>query len=136
MLRLMHRGWFKAYKKTITARFHYSKDAARRRGKVWGLTTEEYAAVAFLPCHYCHSGNSVETGIGLDRKDNSKGYFLENVVPCCEICNLARGDRLSYEEMLIVGKAIEEVKLARRSKLISDIGTLHQPSQNSGVASP
>ena len=30
---------------------------------------------------------------GIDRKDNSKGYTIENCVPCCTYCNYAKRDR-------------------------------------------
>lgn len=29
---------------------------------------------------------------GIDRKDNTKGYTLENCVTCCEFCNLNKSD--------------------------------------------
>ncbi len=29
---------------------------------------------------------------GLDRVDSNKGYILNNVVPCCKICNRAKSD--------------------------------------------
>jgi hypothetical protein len=36
---------------------------------------------------------------GIDRKDNNKGYSLENCVPCCGRCNRAK-DTTSYDEFL------------------------------------
>lgn len=29
---------------------------------------------------------------GLDRRDSSRGYDLDNVVPCCRACNVAKND--------------------------------------------
>lgn len=60
-------------------------------------------------CVYC--GDDKE--IGCDRLDNSKGHLMSNVVPACRTCNVIRGNRLTYEEMLIVGKTVTEVKNAR-----------------------
>lgn len=34
---------------------------------------------------------------GIDRVDSSKPYILENCVPCCRVCNLAKNN-LSFEE--------------------------------------
>lgn len=48
------------------------------------LTRAEAEALSALPCHYC--GNNTEGG--LDRKNNSLGHTVENVVPCCTRCNL------------------------------------------------
>lgn len=40
-------------------------------------------------CHYCT--NAIPT-IGLDRVDNFKGYYLDNIVACCRLCNLMKRD--------------------------------------------
>jgi hypothetical protein len=36
---------------------------------------------------------------GIDRKDNTIGYVVGNVVPCCIVCNRAKMD-LPYEAFL------------------------------------
>jgi len=36
---------------------------------------------------------------GLDRIDNEKGYLLDNVTPCCKICNQAK-HALSLDDFL------------------------------------
>lgn len=64
------------------------------------------------PCYYCgHPLN--ETGIGLDRLDSDRGYVLDNVVPCCGTCNMAKGVYFTSAEMLKLGKVIAEIKRAR-----------------------
>lgn len=62
------------------------------------------------PCVYC--GDT--TRIGCDRIDNNKGHTKDNVVPCCYECNCARNNNFSYDEMLIIGKAIKNVKQLRQ----------------------
>lgn len=47
------------------------------------------------PCTYC--GDIYN--IGCDRIDNTKGHTMDNVVPCCSICNKLRIDEFSVEEM-------------------------------------
>ena len=48
-------------------------------------------------CYYCKQSPEQRFRVfhfkanGLDRKDNNKGYLLTNVVPCCSICNRAKG---------------------------------------------
>ncbi len=78
-------------------------------GREWSLTDSQFDKLILLPCHYCgvEHGNYKESpnktgGLaynGLDRKDSGKGYTLENVVPCCAICNRAKSDS-PYEEFL------------------------------------
>lgn len=55
-----------------------------------------------LPCHYCGAppsnkrtrvNGSTVYYQGIDRVDNSEGYTLHNVVPCCRYCNSAKLDR-------------------------------------------
>jgi hypothetical protein len=37
---------------------------------------------------------------GLDRVDNSRGYEVDNVVPCCRICNIMKAE-LSVQEFYV-----------------------------------
>lgn len=70
-------------------------------------------------CHYCgdkivwHGRNRGR--YNLDRKDNAVGYSKENCVVCCKECNYAKNNHFTYDEMLIIGKAIGEVKRNRQS---------------------
>ncbi len=50
----------------------------------------------------------------LDRLDNNRGYEKGNVVVACSLCNLTRHSRFTYEEFLIIGKAIHEVRQRRK----------------------
>lgn len=82
---------------------------ARERGLPWDLGVEDFRRLTSLDCHYCGTApstvlktNAVDGGYvynGLDRVDNSRGYTLDNVVPCCGICNHAKGT-MSYGEFL------------------------------------
>ena len=57
---------------------------------------------------------------GLDRKDNTKGYELDNVVGCCGACNIIRGDRFSIEEMKLLGETVRKIKQNRVINLRPD----------------
>lgn len=101
--------------KTVTGngRYSYNKAMAKHVGRTWTLTKTEYNNLIKNPCTYCTLpiGNR---GYGLDRIDNSKGYEINNVLPCCKDCNVARNDNFSSEEMkLFIGPAIRQTKLAR-----------------------
>ena len=72
------------YTKTIRGRYTMYKKCAKYRGYPFLLTLDEFISLWDQNCSYC--GEKIE-GIGLDRIDNNKGYIIQNVVPCCEICN-------------------------------------------------
>lgn len=58
------------------------------------------------PCSYCGS----EENVGCDRIDNSKGHTMDNVIPCCYICNTVRNRTFTVDEMKILGIAIAEIR--------------------------
>lgn len=82
-----------------------------RKGFTCDLTIEHFRSVIAAGCVYC---GDIER-VGLDRIDNKLGHSVANVVPCCHSCNTARNDNFSYEEMLVVGKAIREIKEKRNA---------------------
>lgn len=68
------------------------------------LSKEQFKVLTNQPCFYCGVAPRYQIGgvnskthrsryvyNGLDRVDNEQGYTLENVVPCCRICNVAKG---------------------------------------------
>lgn len=77
-------------------------------------------------CHYCsiaevdiplvgmksHVQKPVRT-MGIDRIDSSAGYSVDNIKPCCFVCNQVKGDRFSESEMKTIGPAIGLVWRAR-----------------------
>lgn len=63
------------------------KSDAKRRGIEFSLTMEEFMLFWNRLCFYC--GDRVET-VGLDRMNNSKGYYLGNLASCCATCNLMK----------------------------------------------
>lgn len=65
--------------------------------------------ITHKPCTYCGDTKRV----GCDRIDNNVGHLMSNVIPCCYECNCARNRNFTHEEMIIIGKAIKEVKAKR-----------------------
>lgn len=111
-------------------RFTAGRQSAKKRGLSWGLHREEYLEAIKLQCKYC-TGDLPPNGIGLDRIDNSIGYERSNVVPCCALCNLTRGDRFSYQEMIeIIGPCIRQIRALR------NVGNVHiRPDYTPPIAS-
>lgn len=96
-----------------SGRFSNSRARARRIGIGWTIEKADYFELIKNSCEYC-GGPLPVAGAGLDRLDNSFGYHLDNVVPCCTICNLSRRNHFTPEEMRrFVGPAIRTVREAR-----------------------
>lgn len=81
---------------------------ARERALEFHLSMEEFRGLIQQNCFYCGAPPSNEVSArygrngglvysGLDRKDGSRGYLPDNVVPCCVICNRAK-NLMSVEE--------------------------------------
>lgn len=68
-------------------------NSAKNRGYAFNLSFEEFDSIISQNCHYCGS----EPRNGVDRRDNSRGYDIDNVVPCCTTCNRGKGT-MSYSE--------------------------------------
>lgn len=77
------------------------KRHAKSRQLDWELTYDQVKEIIQKPCFYCgeeKTNNKITkncTGYlhnGIDRVDSKKGYFIDNVVPCCKICNYAKSD--------------------------------------------
>jgi hypothetical protein len=75
------------------------KKGAKIRNLEFKLSFDDAKELFNKECYYCgtkYYNGSTEKGFkikynGIDRVDNSKGYIKENVVPCCGICNKAKG---------------------------------------------
>jgi|SRR5712692_8513735 len=85
----------------LSNRYHNAKSNARHeRGLVWELTYDQYKAIVVQPCAYGQGITQPSIRMGVDRKDNSKGYTAENSVPCCGRHNSIKAGYFAYEEML------------------------------------
>lgn len=74
------------------------KNRANKKELEFDMSLSKFEELIQKGCHYCgtEKSNSKTTSRntfkynGLDRIDSSKGYTLDNVVPCCSICNIAK----------------------------------------------
>lgn len=83
-----------------STRYRMGKHGARKRKLSYTISFEEYLTIINNLCYYCREDISNEAGCGMDRIDNTKGYSLDNVVPCCSKCNRIRAKSMSSEEFL------------------------------------
>lgn len=85
------------------------KKHAKDRGFTFDLDYDYFKELTKGNCHYCGiepiqvyqlknpKTGKIRSGIpitynGIDRVDSSKGYFNDNVVTCCKICNRAKSN--------------------------------------------
>lgn len=78
------------------------KKGATRRNLSFSLTREQFIDIVTKDCFYCGDSPSIKAVApgnngyfirnGIDRVDSSKGYYIENCVPCCTICNRAKSN--------------------------------------------
>jgi hypothetical protein len=82
----------------------FYRSNAKQGGKVWQLEKAEFNELIKKPCHYCgaapqkrewidYGKRCVSTDLtnGIDRVDTTRGYTLDNCVPCCRWCNQLKG---------------------------------------------
>jgi hypothetical protein len=95
------------------ANFNYKyisyKHSAKNRNIDFCLTKDEFRGIIIKKCNYCnlegklHHTKRSENGLfvsnGIDRVDSSKGYFLDNCVPCCKVCNIMKSS-LTKDEFI------------------------------------
>jgi hypothetical protein len=74
------------------------KGGAKSRNTSWNLTNDEFVSLVTNNCAYCGAtpiprikyAKRYKLNVpvnGIDRIDSSKGYYIDNCVPCCEMCN-------------------------------------------------
>jgi len=84
-------------------KFSTYQTGAKKKGREFTLTVDEFQELILQPCYYCGvepsnvhvTSRGVESYYsGIDRVDSRGGYTSDNVVPCCKECNYAKSDKL------------------------------------------
>ncbi|MFH2018621.1 MAG: hypothetical protein ABII98_01375, partial [bacterium] len=78
------------------------KNSAQKRGLAFLLSKDEFRKIIGENCSYCgiepkqklnrRFSNGEYLFNGIDRRDNLLGYTKKNSLPCCFVCNRAKGD--------------------------------------------
>lgn len=90
-------------------RFNRAKLRSAAKGVSWSLTKQTYFALIAMECWYCDGffqKQADQTGIGLDRIDNVKGYEPGNIISSCGACNLTRQNRWDIHQTKIMIQAV------------------------------
>ena len=98
-------AYLREYARSIEGLFRNGILSAKRAGREWSITIEQFIKLREKSCYYC-DGPLPETGYGLDRIDCSKGYSNENVLPACHSCNRKRSNDWSVEEARLAVQAV------------------------------
>jgi len=118
---------------TYKRNFDRYKINAKRMGRTFRLTKEEFVDIVSLNCYYCNAKPKISnmyldaTGKrkhehkdrlqvtvdratakmnGIDRANNNLGYEKDNCLPCCYICNFLKKDYSISEFLKIIKKFI------------------------------
>lgn len=113
----------RALNRTPKARLRLARGCAKRQGLEWNISLEQFEELISMKCFYCENPHLAFTGRGLDRKDNLKGYTMDNVLPCCGSCNIIRGDLLTVEETMVVTQALKAFRISRGQTPYPDISS-------------
>lgn len=91
------RQYYLKDRESVQFRFRSYKHSASIRNLKFNLSLPEFTQFWQKPCYYCKAQIA---NIGLDRVDSTQGYSVENVVPCCKICNWMKS-RHSQEDFIV-----------------------------------
>ena len=87
----------------MRARIRAYKKRAKAGRLKYDLTEEQFAKMTQKDCYYCGAkpnniskdpkSNGEYIYNGIDRIDNTKGYTIDNIIPCCWACNQAKSNK-------------------------------------------
>lgn len=69
----------------------YQKEAVKR-GLDFQISREEVDTLILHPCHYCSNVDEEKKFNGIDRIDSNIGYYTDNCVSCCKMCNYLKNN--------------------------------------------
>lgn len=101
----------------IYCNYQYS---TAKRGHSFELTWDEFYELIISNCYYCSrppTQSRDKKFNGIDRKDNTLGYILGNVVPCCITCNKAKASSSLDEFKEYIKQVYETTYITRKGIL-------------------
>lgn len=127
--------------KSVYKRLYFAQRLyAKRRSIEWGLDIKTWYRLVKSDCYLCgdkpknrykvnHRGREIH-GMsfiyqGIDRINNSRGYLIDNVAPCCASCNyMKRSQTLSG-----LAKKIEKIQ---NKGVLQDLSSFIKSLKNRG----
>jgi hypothetical protein len=94
---------------------------AKQKNRIFNLTKDQFEYLTKQNCFYCGNSPSKiknQKGLngeyiynGIDRIDNTKGYTLDNCVPCCSVCNTFKSNRNKTDFLDLIKKIYDYRKI-------------------------
>jgi len=103
-------------KNRVSRLYDVTRRVDKKRGFVICSRQEYEDIINKGVCYYCGFLGL----IGVDRIDNSKGHIVGNMLPCCAVCNLTRGDRFTVGQMILIGSVLRSFLVESRTLIISE----------------
>lgn len=103
---------------SLQGRYNTYKKGAKSRNLEFNLTRNEFDFITSQTCHYCgeYSGTYFNKQYsGIDRIDSSIGYNLDNIVPCCEMCNRMKLDYATSDWLLKMHKILKHLNYQEKN---------------------
>ena len=91
-------GFGEAFKKSLYKTY---QKGAKKRNLIFDIPFDLFLSLIEKPCKYCGALPYKKPSTryfgtvaynGLDRADNTKGYTIDNIVPCCHRCNQSKSN--------------------------------------------
>lgn len=110
---------YRNYSQTPEGIYAHIKGGAKHRNIIFIITKEEFINwynTQEKRCVYCNrteqeaikDKDGKYKRLSIDRKDNNKGYELNNIVLSCHKCNTIKSEIFTYEQMIRVGNILKE----------------------------
>jgi hypothetical protein len=109
-----------------SARYSSYKSRALKKQLDFLITNEDYDKIINNNCYLCGKTNDDKHKNGIDRIDNNKGYFINNVKSCCGECNFMKKD---YQFDDIINKLLLIYK-NHKNDIIEDHTSGHEEDKN------
>jgi hypothetical protein len=104
--------------------YGYYRGNATKRGLKFEIDKSAFRSMIASECFYCGAPPSTlykpKTSAdpmlynGVDRRNNSAGYNLDNAVPCCSTCNYAKRDMTEQAFLSWVERVAEHQRKSRK----------------------
>lgn len=97
--------YHECWKSSVRVSYSDYKHRAENKALEFMLSEEQFDELCSHNCHYCGRSSSHDHVNGIDRKNNSVGYIIDNCVPCCYQCNFSKTN-MTYEVFISKCKAV------------------------------
>jgi hypothetical protein len=111
-------NYSKIWRYTIKGIYFHLKNKSKRRNIEFNITKEDFIRWynnQEKKCCYCNrtekevinDANQKSYRLTYDRKDNNKGYTIDNIILACYRCNMIKSAEFTFEQMLKIGKFLQ-----------------------------